>query len=159
MSTLLKKYDPKLPQKHVYWTTDPEVELPIVRPRSGVGSQVPLTFEDNWGNILSQFGDDPALSEKIDDSWVTYSYNEYYAACTRFGLGLVHHGATERATVSILSYNCPQWAFAFHGTIMANLVSAGIYLTNSPEACSYVLNHSKSEVVCVENQEQLDKIL
>jgi len=51
------------------------------------------------------------------------------------------------------------WAFVFHGTIMANCVSCGIYITNKPDACHYVIEHSDTEVCCVENQEQLDKIL
>lgn len=151
LSTLLKKYDPKIPNKHVYWTTDPEVELPIVRPRVGPGSEVPLTFEANWTQLLAKFGEDPALSEKIEGSWITYNYNEYYAAASRFALGLIHHGISERSTVSVLSYNCPKWAFAFHGTVMANVISTGVYLTNSPEACLYTINHSNSEAICVEN--------
>lgn len=38
-------------------------------------------------------------------------------------------------------------------------VGCGIYTTNSPEACEYVLNDSKSRVVVVENKQQLSKIL
>lgn len=36
---------------------------------------------------------------------------------------------------------------------------AGIYTTNSPDACLYVANDSKANVIVVENQKQLDKIL
>jgi len=42
---------------------------------------------------------------------------------------------------------------------MANMVACGIYITNSPEACHYVLEHSDSEVCCVEDQNQLNKII
>ena len=38
-------------------------------------------------------------------------------------------------------------------------LSAGIYATNGPDACHYVLKDSKSNIVIVENQKQLDKIL
>ena len=38
-------------------------------------------------------------------------------------------------------------------------LSAGIYATNGPDACHFVLKDSKSNVVVVENQKQLDKIL
>ena len=38
-------------------------------------------------------------------------------------------------------------------------LSAGVYATNGPDACHYVLEHSKSNIVVVENQKQLDKIL
>ena len=34
-----------------------------------------------------------------------------------------------------------------------------MYVTNVPEACWYVLNDCEANVVIVENQKQLDKIL
>lgn len=36
---------------------------------------------------------------------------------------------------------------------------AGIYTTNSPDACLYVAHDSRANVIVVENQKQLDKIL
>ena len=38
-------------------------------------------------------------------------------------------------------------------------LSAGIYATNSPDACFYVLDDCKANIVVVEDQNQLDKIL
>ena len=38
-------------------------------------------------------------------------------------------------------------------------VACGIYTTNSAEACEYILQDSSSEIVVVENKEQLAKIL
>ena len=38
-------------------------------------------------------------------------------------------------------------------------LSTGIYTTNSPEACYYILENCKANIVVVENQKQLDKIL
>ena len=38
-------------------------------------------------------------------------------------------------------------------------LSAGMYVTNVPEACWYVLNDCEANVVIVENQKQLDKTL
>ena len=38
-------------------------------------------------------------------------------------------------------------------------VPAGIYETNNPEECHFVANGCKANVIVVENQEQLDKIL
>lgn len=35
----------------------------------------------------------------------------------------------------------------------------GIYTTNSPDACLFVANDSRANVIVVENQKQLDKIL
>ena len=38
-------------------------------------------------------------------------------------------------------------------------LSTGIYTTNSPEACYFILDDSKANIVVVEDQKQLDKIL
>lgn len=40
---------------------------------------------------------------------------------------------------------------------MAGCIAAGIYTTNLPEACHYISEHSKAEVVVVENNKQLAK--
>lgn len=38
-------------------------------------------------------------------------------------------------------------------------IMTGIYATNSPEACYYVAHDSRANIIVVENQKQLDKIL
>lgn len=38
-------------------------------------------------------------------------------------------------------------------------LAAGIYTTNSPEACHYVASNCDANILVVENQKQLDKIL
>jgi len=38
-------------------------------------------------------------------------------------------------------------------------LATGIYTTNSPEACQYVAASSEANILVVENQKQLEKIL
>ena len=38
-------------------------------------------------------------------------------------------------------------------------LSAGIYTTNGPEACHFVANNCKANIIVVENQKHLEKIL
>lgn len=45
------------------------------------------------------------------------------------------------------------------GAIAAGGIAAGIYTTNGPEACQYVVDHSESLVVVCEDQMQLDKMI
>jgi long-subunit acyl-CoA synthetase (AMP-forming) len=42
--------------------------------------------------------------------------------------------------------------------IYAGACPAGIYTTNSPDQCQYIAAHSESQLVIVENREQLDKL-
>ncbi len=47
---------------------------------------------------------------------------------------------------------------AYYDYIYSGL-AAGIYTTNGPEACHYVANNCQANVLVVEDQKQLDKIL
>ena len=151
--------DPKNPAKNVIWTTDPRVELPILMTKSGPGSNAPTTVMQLWETTLAHYGPAPALNDKINGKWRTFTYQQYYDLVVKFALGLVRLGISERSAVSILGYNSREWMIIFFGTIFANCVSCGHYLTNSPEAVQYVSNHSDSEVIAVDSQEQLDKVL
>ena len=51
------------------------------------------------------------------------------------------------------------FAYSHFTTIVDNDVFSGIYTTNSPEAVRYVVEHSRANLVVVEDQEQLDKVL
>lgn len=46
---------------------------------------------------------------------------------------------------------------ALIGSLLAGCVGAGIYTTNLPEACHYISEHSKAEVIVLENNKQLVK--
>lgn len=46
---------------------------------------------------------------------------------------------------------------ANNGAILAGAIPAGIYSTNSPEACEYIGKHSQVELLIVENNMQLEK--
>ena len=52
----------------------------------------------------------------------------------------------------------PEWTFANFGILGSGAASVSIYQTNSPEECHYVLDHSESRAVFVEDAEQLEKI-
>lgn len=40
---------------------------------------------------------------------------------------------------------------------MGGCIAAGIYSTNTPEACSYITKHSQAEVIVLEGNKQLAK--
>jgi long-chain-fatty-acid--CoA ligase ACSBG len=154
-----KLVDPKDPAKNFIWTTDPKVELPILLTKEGAGAIPPQTCMEMWKDTLIAHGDKPALSDKVNGKWQTINYKEYYELCIRFALGLIRLGVTERSAVSILGYNCSLWMIDYFGAIFANCIACGHYLTNTPDAVKYVIDHSDTEVMVVENQDQLDKVL
>ena len=46
---------------------------------------------------------------------------------------------------------------ANNGSVCAGGIPAGIYITNTPEACHYISHHSKAHVVVLDSNEQLAK--
>uniref|UniRef100_T1J839 long-chain-fatty-acid--CoA ligase n=1 Tax=Strigamia maritima TaxID=126957 RepID=T1J839_STRMM len=68
-------------------------------------------------------------------------------------LGLIpYHG------VAILSSNSPEWLISYLAAMFCGGFPAGIYTTNSPDACYHVLNDSSANIILVENEFQLEKI-
>jgi len=61
--------------------------------------------------------------------------------------------------VAILSENNQQWLYANLAIQSARAVMVGVYPTNPPEQVKYVVGHSESRFVVVEDQEQADKVL
>ncbi|KFO81309.1 Long-chain-fatty-acid--CoA ligase ACSBG2, partial [Cuculus canorus] len=73
-------------------------------------------------------------------------------SCLQLGLERFHG-------VCILGFNSAEWFIADIGAILAGGFAVGIYATNSPEACHYVAENCSANVVVVENDKQLQKIL
>ena len=58
-----------------------------------------------------------------------------------------------------MSEDRPEWLFADLGSVSISGISVGIYPSNSPQQCEYIVDHSESKFWVVENEEQLDKAL
>jgi long-chain acyl-CoA synthetase len=116
------------------------------------------TMADLAALAASSYGDAPALRRKVGDEWVATSYNELGATVSEVARGLIDLGIERGNRVAILSHTRPEWTFANLGILASGAASVSIYQTNSPEECHYVLEHSESSAVFVEDQEQLAKV-
>eukprot|EP01113_Clastostelium_recurvatum_P049446 TRINITY_DN915_c0_g1_i3.p1 TRINITY_DN915_c0_g1~~TRINITY_DN915_c0_g1_i3.p1 ORF type:complete len:662 (+),score=269.99 TRINITY_DN915_c0_g1_i3:30-2015(+) len=145
--------------KNNYWTTDPNGEVQIRMMESGPGAAAPRTVIDVFRATVEQYGPENALHVKREGAWKSWSWNQYRDDVNSFARALVHFGVDERNVISILGFNAPEWFIADMGAIMAGCIATGIYTTNGPEACFYILNHSRTKVAVVENEGQLKKLL
>jgi long-chain acyl-CoA synthetase len=102
--------------------------------------------------------DRPALKHKVGDEWVDVSYRQLAERVGHCALGLIDLGIQPGDKVSILSNTRPEWTYACFGILGAGATCVSIYQTNSPQECHYVLHHSESRAVFVEDAEQLEKI-
>src|ERR671930_200857 len=105
-----------------------------------------------------KFGDLPALRHKVGEGWVDVSFAELAGRVRRVAGGLIDLGIKPGDKVSILSNTRPEWTYSCFGILASGATCVSIYQTNSPEECHYVLQHSESRAVFVEDAEQLAKI-
>jgi long-chain acyl-CoA synthetase len=121
----------------------------------GTGSK---TIADLLPLAAKRYGDAPALRHKVGEEWKDISYSELGRTVKEVALGLIDLGLKPADKVSILAHTRPEWSYACFGILTAGATLVTIYQTNSPEECRYVLSHSDSRAVFVEDGEQLAKI-
>jgi long-chain acyl-CoA synthetase len=121
----------------------------------GTGSR---TIADLLPLAVKKYGDKPAQRYKVGGDWADASYNELGEVVKEVALGLVDLGIQPGDKVSILAHTRPEWTEACFGILTAGGTLVTIYQTNSPEECQYVLGHSDSRAIFVEDGAQLAKV-
>lgn len=100
-----------------------------------------------------------ALREKEYGIWKDITWAQYGEKVRYVSMGLSALGLRNGECVCIISENRPEWVFSDFGIMCAGGVTTGIYTTNSPEQCCYIVNDSGSRFYIAENEEQFDKVL
>ncbi|XP_056889522.1 long-chain-fatty-acid--CoA ligase ACSBG2-like isoform X6 [Takifugu flavidus] len=141
------------------WSTSRDQAVRLRMEGSGPASRPPLTIHQMFLGTLENYGDHPALVYKEEGQWVKLTYRQYYQQCRAAAKSFLKLGLERYHGVGILGFNAPEWFISDVGCILAGGLATGIYTTNSPEACQYVAANCEANVLVVENQAQLDKIL
>jgi long-chain acyl-CoA synthetase len=100
-----------------------------------------------------------ALRHKDFGIWHRISWREYAAGVREVAAGLISLGVGPGDRVSILGENRPEWLICDLAAMTIGGVTCGIYTTSAPEEVAYIVGHSESKVIFIENEEQVDKIL
>ena len=116
------------------------------------------TITELFARAVEQWPDKVAFRIKSGDDWTAITFAEYGEAVRRCAGGLISRGLAAGDFGSIVSSNRPEWHECDLGMINADIVSCPVYPTNSPPQIAYILEHSDSKVVFVENDEQRAKI-
>lgn len=99
-----------------------------------------------------------ALHQKDYGIWQPITWGDYYQRAVWFGLGLKSLGLSDKGHVAIISENRSEWVLSQLACGMVGAITVGVYPTSPAYEVAYVLNHSDSEVVVCEDQEQADKV-
>lgn len=111
-------------------------------------------------NNAARFGDTKvALREKEFGIWQSVSWQEYYNNIKYLSLGLVELGCEKGDKLSVIGDNRPEWLYSELAIQALGGAVVGIFPDSHPEQVQYIINHSDSVFVMVEDQEQTDKIL
>ncbi len=117
------------------------------------------TVNEIFRNRMIKYGDRLAVEKKRRGAWERASWNQYYERSRSVGLGLVSLGVKKGDRVSLVSENRLEWLYTDMGTLGVGAVLVPIYSTLTAEEIEFIVSHSESKVLIVENNEQLEKAL
>jgi long-chain acyl-CoA synthetase len=100
----------------------------------------------------------PAYYVREGGVWKATSWADYGTEVSRAARALISLGFEPGQTVTILGFNRPEWVVMDIACMAAGGAPAGIYTTCSPEEVAYIVKHSASPVILVENEDQHAKI-
>eukprot|EP01040_Poterioochromonas_malhamensis_P007352 gene7352-7933_t len=149
--------------KGTHWVTEPHQEINIVVGDKGYAAAPPVTVMQALAETVRKFGNEKALALKrpvngqVPENWKFWTWNDYYRDAKAFAKTLIYLDVQTHQIINILGFNSPEWVLSVVGGMLAGCIAAGIYTTNLPEACHYISEHSKAEVVILENNKQLAK--
>ncbi len=102
--------------------------------------------------------DEPAYYTKSGGTWLATNWRTYAGQVRQAGRALTTLGVQPGGCISILGFNRPEWIVADVAAMCIGAAPAGIYTTCSPPEVAYIVRHSQSPVVVVENVDQWKKI-
>src|SRR5688572_29275650 len=99
-----------------------------------------------------------AYQAKVNGRWQSTTWRAFADQVRLAARALIALGFPRGGKVAILGFNRPEWVILDHAAMMAGGAPAGIYTTCSAEEVQYIVHHSESLVVLVEDAAQLAKL-
>ncbi len=119
------------------------------------GDTIPALF---W-NAVAQRGPKVWLRQKHLGLWRSWTWDQTAEAVREVAAGLMSLGFAKGDCASILANTSVEWVFADLAVLSAGGVSNGIYPTDAPPQVQYLCQDSRTSILFVEDDEQLDKAL
>ncbi|RZC36620.1 very long-chain-fatty-acid--CoA ligase bubblegum, partial [Asbolus verrucosus] len=135
------------------------VRLRIPESGTAIETTPPVSVPGLLKKIADAYPNHDALAYKVDGKWNKITYKEYLQLVRICAKGFLKLGLERHHSVCILGFNSPEWFISDLAAIFAGGIAVGIYTTNSSEACFHCANHSKANIIVVQDRKQLEKIL
>ncbi|MDZ4356237.1 MAG: long-chain fatty acid--CoA ligase [Variovorax sp.] len=117
------------------------------------------TLSAMFWNAVRQRGDNIWMRQKELGIWRAWSWRQTAEAVREIAAGLQAIGFTRGECASILSNTVIEWVLADLAVLSCGGVSNGIYPTDAASQVEYLCEDSRTTVLFVEDDEQLDKAL
>jgi len=119
------------------------------------GETIPAMF---W-NAVKQRGPNVWMRQKHLGLWRSQTWNQTAQAVREIAGGLMSLGFAKGECASILANTVVEWVWADLAVLSCGGVSNGIYPTDAASQVHYLCEDSRTTVLFVEDDEQLDKAL
>lgn len=100
-----------------------------------------------------------AFRDKQQGIYRGYSWSEFLALVEETALGLKELGVQKGDRVAVMGDPCPEWLVTDHAIMAIGAITVGIYATSATVEVEHILSDSEANVVVLETQEHLDKLL
>ena len=112
-----------------------------------------------WAIAIQKFGDTVALKDPHVQPEVVLTYSQLYQQIQQFAAGLQALGIKPGDRIALFAENQPRWFVADQGIMMAGAVNAVRGAQADREELLYILAHSDSIAVVVQDKATLQKLL
>ncbi len=118
-----------------------------------IHDMVKVTFDKNPRKTAYRW----ILNDKGETGSATWS--EFYSQALAVSRSLLKLGIQKGDRVSILSSTSYRWVMCDLGIMAIGACTVGLYHSNTAEETEYIIRHSGSKVLFVEDEKQLQKII
>jgi len=101
----------------------------------------------------------PAMRHKDLGIWREWTWAEVHRTVRSYALGLMAHGLQRGDKIAIIGTNRPKLYWSIMAAQTLGAVPVPVYADAVADEMAYVLDHAEVRFACVEDQEQVDKIL
>jgi long-chain acyl-CoA synthetase len=111
-----------------------------------------------WRNAVARAAERPAYLAERDGGWEEVSWEEAARRVDDMANGLLALGVRKGDAFAILASTSLEWALFDFALGLVGAIGAPVYANSSPRDAAYVIGHSESVGVLVEDAEQLAKV-
>lgn len=115
------------------------------------------TIPELWRNAVSEDRTEPAYLVDDPAGWREVSWQAAGAAVDELANGLLALGIGKGDAFAILGRNALEWTLFDFALASIGAISTPIYASSAPRECLYILEHSESVGVLVENGDYREK--